>query len=74
MYSDPETWELVEVLNEDGSIQASCRRFYTFWTLLMRRTLLGKLVPNSRTVAWKGPSLASAIRNRSRGSFHGFVC
>jgi GT2 family glycosyltransferase len=40
-----------QLLNEDGTIQESCRRFYTFWTLLMRRTLLGKLVPNSRTVA-----------------------
>ncbi|MEZ4388466.1 MAG: glycosyltransferase family 2 protein [Candidatus Krumholzibacteriia bacterium] len=40
-----------QLLNEDGSIQESCRRFYTFWTLLLRRTILGKLLPNSRTVA-----------------------
>ncbi len=39
-----------QLLNEDGSIQDSCRRFYTFKTLLLRRTFLGKLFPNSRTV------------------------
>jgi GT2 family glycosyltransferase len=40
-----------QLLNEDGSIQESCRRFYTFWTLLLRRTVLGKLLPRSRTVS-----------------------
>ena len=40
-----------QLLNEDGSVQDSCRRFYTFRTLLMRRTFLGKLFPDSRTVA-----------------------
>ena len=40
-----------QLLNEDGSVQDSCRRFYTFWTLLLRRTILGKLLPNSRVVA-----------------------
>ena len=39
-----------QLLNEDGSIQASCRRFYTFTTLLMRRTPLGKIFPNSESV------------------------
>ncbi len=39
-----------QLLNEDGTIQESCRRFYTFWTLLLRRTFLGKLRPNSRTI------------------------
>ncbi|MBU8870470.1 MAG: glycosyltransferase [Gemmatimonadales bacterium] len=39
-----------QLLNEDGSIQNSCRRFYTFGTLLLRRTFLGKLFPRSRTV------------------------
>jgi N-acetylglucosaminyl-diphospho-decaprenol L-rhamnosyltransferase len=39
-----------QLLNEDGSVQASCRRFYTFTTLLMRRTLLGKIFPNSESV------------------------
>ncbi len=40
-----------QLLNEDGSIQDSCRRFYTFGTLLLRRTFLGRLRPDSRTVA-----------------------
>jgi GT2 family glycosyltransferase len=39
-----------QLLNEDGSIQDSCRRFYTFRTLLMRRTFLGKLFPRSQIV------------------------
>lgn len=39
-----------QLLNEDGSIQDSCRRFYTFATLLLRRTFLGKLFPDSETV------------------------
>ncbi len=39
-----------QLLNEDGTVQESCRRFYTLGTLLLRRTFLGKLFPNSRTV------------------------
>ncbi len=39
-----------QLLNEDGTIQESCRRFYTFKTLLLRRTLLGKLFPRTETV------------------------
>jgi len=39
-----------QLLNEDGSVQASCRRFYTFRTLLLRRTILGRIFPNSETV------------------------
>jgi N-acetylglucosaminyl-diphospho-decaprenol L-rhamnosyltransferase len=39
-----------QLLNEDGSIQESCRRFYTFKTLLLRRTFFGKIFPNSETV------------------------
>ena len=39
-----------QLLNEDGSLQESCRRFYTLRTLLLRRTVLGKLFPNSRIV------------------------
>lgn len=39
-----------QLLNEDGTIQDSCRRFYTFWTLILRRTFVGKLRPNSQTV------------------------
>lgn len=40
-----------QLLNEDGSIQDSCRRFYTLRTLLMRRTVLGKIFPRSRAVS-----------------------
>ena len=39
-----------QLLNEDGSVQESCRRFYTFRTLLLRRTILGRIFPDSRTV------------------------
>jgi N-acetylglucosaminyl-diphospho-decaprenol L-rhamnosyltransferase len=39
-----------QLLNEDGSVQDSCRRFYTFRTLLLRRTFLGRLFPDSVTV------------------------
>ncbi|HEX5133434.1 MAG TPA: glycosyltransferase [Candidatus Krumholzibacteria bacterium] len=34
----------------DGTVQLSCRRFYTFQVLLLRRTPLGKLFPNARAV------------------------
>lgn len=34
----------------DGTVQFSCRRFYTFSVLLLRRTPLGKLFPNARAV------------------------
>jgi len=40
-----------KLLNPDGSIQDSCRRFHTFWTLLLRRTMLGRLFPRSRALA-----------------------
>jgi len=39
-----------QLLNTDGSIQNSCRRFYTLKTLLLRRTILGRIFPDSRTV------------------------
>ncbi len=39
-----------QLLNEDGTIQDSCRRFYTFRTLLLRRTFLGRIFPGSETV------------------------
>lgn len=39
-----------QLLNEDGSLQESCRRFYTLRTLLLRRTILGRLFPDSLTV------------------------
>jgi GT2 family glycosyltransferase len=34
----------------DGSLQMSCRTFYTFRTVLLRRTFLGKIFPNSGIV------------------------
>jgi len=40
-----------KLLNPDGSLQYSCRRFYTFWTLFLRRTPLGKLFKNGRTIS-----------------------
>ncbi len=39
-----------KLLNPDGSLQHSCRSFYTFWTVLLRRTPLGKLLPRSRAL------------------------
>ena len=39
-----------QLLNTDGSVQDSCRRFYTLKTLLMRRTILGRIFKESRTV------------------------
>lgn len=39
-----------KLLNEDGSVQESCRRFYTFWTLILRRTFLGRIFRNGRTI------------------------
>ncbi|MDP6418749.1 MAG: glycosyltransferase, partial [Candidatus Krumholzibacteria bacterium] len=38
------------LLNEDGSLQHSCRSFYTLWTILLRRTPLKKLFPKSRAL------------------------
>ncbi len=39
-----------QLLNEDGSIQHSCRRFYTLKTLLLRRTFFGRIFRHSETV------------------------
>jgi GT2 family glycosyltransferase len=39
-----------KLLNPDGTLQYSCRTFYTFATLLHRRTPLGKIFPNSGVV------------------------
>ncbi len=39
-----------KLLNPDGSLQYSCRTFYTFSTLLFRRTPLGKIFPKSRVI------------------------
>lgn len=40
-----------QLLNEDGTVQDSCRRFYTFGTLLLRRTILGRLFPRAPALA-----------------------
>ena len=37
-----------KLLNTDGTLQHSCRRFYTLSTILLRRTFLGKLFPNAQ--------------------------
>lgn len=39
-----------QLLNEDGTVQDSCRRFYTLLTLLLRRTFLGKVWRDSAEV------------------------
>ncbi|MFH1502989.1 MAG: sugar transferase [Candidatus Eisenbacteria bacterium] len=39
-----------KLLNDDGTVQDSCRRFYTFWTLILRRTFLGRILRNSRAL------------------------
>ncbi len=39
-----------KLLNADGSLQYSCRRFPTIGAALFRSTLLGQLVPNSGSV------------------------
>lgn len=40
-----------KLLNPDGTLQHSCRTFYTLPVLLLRRTFLGKLFPNSTLIA-----------------------
>jgi GT2 family glycosyltransferase/lipopolysaccharide/colanic/teichoic acid biosynthesis glycosyltransferase len=40
-----------KLLNPDGSVQDSCRRFHTFWTLILRRTPLGRAFPRSRALS-----------------------
>ena len=39
-----------KLLNPDGSLQTSCRTFYTVPTVLLRRTFLGRVFPNSGLV------------------------
>jgi GT2 family glycosyltransferase len=36
-----------KLLNPDGTLQMSCRTFYTIPVVLLRRTFLGKIFPNS---------------------------
>jgi GT2 family glycosyltransferase/lipopolysaccharide/colanic/teichoic acid biosynthesis glycosyltransferase len=39
-----------KLVNTDGSLQHSCRGFYTPATLLLRRTILGRLFPRHRVI------------------------
>ncbi len=39
-----------KLLNSDGTLQYSCRRFYTLGTILLRRTFLGRLFPGARAL------------------------
>jgi GT2 family glycosyltransferase/lipopolysaccharide/colanic/teichoic acid biosynthesis glycosyltransferase len=39
-----------KLLNTDGTLQYSCRSFYTLATLILRRTPLGRLLPRSRVI------------------------
>ncbi|UCE03452.1 MAG: glycosyltransferase [Candidatus Latescibacterota bacterium] len=39
-----------KLINTDGTLQYSCRSFYTPKTLIMRRTILGRLFPRSQTI------------------------
>ncbi len=39
-----------KLLNPDGTLQYSARTFYTLWTILLRRTLLGRLFPRARAL------------------------
>jgi hypothetical protein len=41
---------LPKLINPDGSLQFSCRKFYDFSTLLFRRTPLGRIFPNHWTI------------------------
>jgi hypothetical protein len=41
---------LPQLINPDGSLQFSCRKFYDFFTLLFRRTPLGAFFPNHRVI------------------------
>ena len=40
-----------KLLNPDGTLQYSCRTFYTLPVILWRRTFLGKLFPNSKILS-----------------------
>ena len=41
---------LPKLLNQDGTLQFSCRTFYDFPTLFFRKTPLGKIFPNHRII------------------------
>ena len=35
-----------KLLNPDGTLQYSCRTYYSLWTILLRRSVLGRLFPD----------------------------
>jgi GT2 family glycosyltransferase len=39
-----------KLLNPDGTVQYSCRTYYSVWTVLLRRTVLGRLWPDHPAV------------------------
>jgi N-acetylglucosaminyl-diphospho-decaprenol L-rhamnosyltransferase len=39
-----------KLLNPDGSLQYSARTYYTFWTILLRRTFIGRLFPRAHAL------------------------
>jgi len=39
-----------KLLNPDGTLQFSCRKFYTLRAILARRTFLGKIFPSSKSL------------------------
>jgi len=41
-----------KLLNTDGSLQYSCRRHYTLKTIVLRRTILGRMFPNASSLRW----------------------
>jgi len=39
-----------KLLNPDGTLQESCRAFYSVKTIILRRTIFGKIFPNTDTI------------------------
>ena len=39
-----------KLLNPDGTLQYSCRTYYSIWTILLRRSVLGRLYPDHPSV------------------------
>lgn len=40
-----------KLIHPDGTLQHTCRRYYTLWTILLRRSILGRLFPQSRAIS-----------------------
>ncbi|HET9234666.1 MAG TPA: glycosyltransferase family 2 protein, partial [Candidatus Eisenbacteria bacterium] len=51
MDQNPETGIAApKLLNSDGTLQYSCRRYYTLQTILLRRTILGRMFPRAASL------------------------